>query len=169
MQKDNSYKNAKNSFESYPQNEQEQYNKAFKAAIKHIITLEPRLENPMDNEEITILIQSDRKGMSGDIRDILVVRLKNGWEIGFSAKNENNAVKHSRLSDKIDFGKKWFGVGVNCSEEYLTTVGRIFGNIRTLMKESKKNGNILLWSDIPTKTEEYYIPLLDAFEKEICS
>ena len=125
---DGHFKTTKKHFESYSQKEQEKYLKAASSAIKHIVKLEPRLENPINNdEEITIAIQSDQRGTSGDIRDVLVVRSKNNWEIGFSAKNENSAVKHSRLSDKIDFGQKW--VGVKCTAEYMQTVGIIFGNV----------------------------------------
>jgi len=166
IQKDNSYKNTKASFESSPQKEQEKYSKAANAAIKHIVTIEPRLENPINDEEITISIQSDQRGAVGDIRDVLMIRAKNNWEVGFSAKNENSAVKHSRLSDRIDFGEKW--LGLNCSEEYMKTVGIIFGKVRKLITENRAKNYILLWSEIPTKIQEYYIPLLQAFEKEIC-
>jgi len=167
IKKDNSYKNAKKSFESYDKNQQEKYRKAADSAVNHIITLEPRLENPVNNDEkITISIQSDQKGVGGDIRDVLMIRAKNSWEIGFSAKNENNAVKHSRLSDLIDFGKKW--LRLNCSEEYMKSVGVIFGKVRKLIKENKENNHVLLWSEIPTKISEYYVPLLDSFENELC-
>ena len=164
IQKDNSYKNAKNSFELYKNEKQEEYHKAAKAAINHIITLEPRLENPINGEEIILSIQSDQKGTDGDIRDILMTRTKNNWEIGFSAKNENSAVKHSRLSDRINFGQKWFGI--SCSKEYMKETSVIFGKIRTLIQENKKKEHVLLWSEIP-KYDDYYIPILDAFEKEM--
>lgn len=166
IKKDNPYKNAEKYFESYSKGEQENYLKAARAAIKHIVKLEPRLENPVNDEGITISIQSNQKGVHGDIRDVLMVRAKNSWEVGFSAKNQNNAVKHSRLSDCIDFGKKW--VGVNCSEEYMEKVGVIFGKIRKLIRENKERNHDLLWSEIPTKTSEYYVPTLEAFENELC-
>lgn len=167
IKKDDSYKNAKHFFESYNKEQQEKYRKASHSAVKHIATLEPRLENHVNDEEIIISIQSDQKGAKGDVRDVLMVRAKNSWELGFSAKNENSAVKHSRLSDKINFGQKW--LGISCSEQYMNTVGIIFGKIRELMKESKERKHVLLWKDIPTKKPEYYEPLLEAFEKEICS
>ena len=165
--KDNSYNNTRNSFGLYSKDEQEKYIKASKAAVEHIVTLEPRLENPIsDDDEIVISIQSDQTGMTGDIRDLLIVR-SDKWEIGFSAKNENNAVKHSRLSDRIDFGYKW--MNVNCSKEYMDTSKEIFGKVRKLVIESKAKNHNLLWSEIPTKIDEFYIPLLTAFEKELCS
>ncbi len=167
IQKDSSYKNAKKSFESYSKIEQEKYSKAANSAVNHIVTLEPRLENPVNDEEIMISIQSDQKGTHGDVRDVLMVRAKNSWEVGFSAKNENNAVKHPRLSDKIDFAKQW--LGLECSDEYMKGVSKIFGNARLLVKENKKKNHKLLWSEVPKKIEEYYVPLLEIFENEICS
>ncbi len=166
IKKDNAYNNAKKSFESYPDTEQEKYSKAANAAIKHIVTLEPRLENPINSEEITISIQSDQRGVEGDIRDVLMVRVENSWEIGFSAKNENSAVKHSRLSDRIDFGEKW--LGLNCSQEYMDSVGKIFGSVRDMIQENLAKNHALLWSEIPNKIDGFYVPLLDSFENEIC-
>lgn len=164
--KDKSYNNAKNFFKLCSKDEQEKFIKSSNAAIKHIVTLEPRLENPIsDDDEIIISIQSDQMGMTGDIRDILIIR-SNEWKMGFSAKNKNNAVKHSRLSDKIDFGHKW--IGTKCSTEYMDTVKVIFGKVRKLVTESKTRKHDLLWCEIPTKIEEFYIPLLTAFEKELC-
>lgn len=140
---DEHFQITKKHFESYNQKEQEEYLKAARAAIKHIIKLEPRLENSANSkDEITIAIQSDQRGASGDIRDVLIVRSKNNWEIGFSAKNENSAVKHSRLSDKIDFGQKW--IGMKCTEEYMQKAGVIFGNIRKMIQESKGQNKVLL-------------------------
>ena len=166
IKKDNAYNNAKKSFESYPDTEQEKYSKAANAAIKHIVTLEPRLENPINSEEITISIQSDQRGVEGDIRDVLMVRVENSWEIGFSAKNENSAVKYSRLSDRIDFGEKW--LGLNCSQEYMDSVGKIFGSVRDMIQENLAKNHALLWSEIPNKIDGFYVPLLDSFENEIC-
>lgn len=50
-------------------------------------------------------ILSDDKGKLGDVRDVLAIRLLQKWEIGVSAKNNHKAVKHSRLSNTIDFGE----------------------------------------------------------------
>ncbi len=107
IQRDGIYHVAKDAFESCSDTEQEKYAKAASAAIRHIATLEPRLGNPVAADgELVLALQSDQRGADGDIRDVLVVGTASGWEVGFSAKNENNAVKHSRLSDQIDFGEK---------------------------------------------------------------
>ena len=54
---------------------------------------------------VSITLQDDKEGMAGDVRDV-VVNLLDGGHIGISAKNRHEAVKHSRLSDRIDFGKE---------------------------------------------------------------
>ena len=51
-------------------------------------------------------MQSDQKGIDGDVRDI-VLHTQSG-EVGVSAKHRHNALKHPRLSDKIDFGNLWY-------------------------------------------------------------
>ena len=166
--KDSSYNVAKDAFYSQPADEQNKYSKAAVSAVKHIVTLEPRLENPIaDRDSIEISIQPDQAGQSGDVRDVMMIRSKDSWQLGFSAKNEHNAVKHQRLSAEIDFGKAWFGL--KCSKEYMQMAKSIFGSIHTMKHEHKKSGQgDLLWSDIPNKVESVYLPVLDAFEKELC-
>lgn len=80
---------------------------AARAAVRIIKRLEPQLWNPNGNEPLYLTIQPDSAGVKGDVRDVLCIRNQNGWEIGFSCKHNHHAVKHSRLSDRIDF---WKGV-----------------------------------------------------------
>lgn len=102
-------------------------------------------------------IQSDQAGMQGDVRDILLTKDK--LEIGISAKNRHVAVKHSRLSEHIDFGKEWFGVP--CSHEYFHTVTPIFAELRTRQHHNQN------WRDIPDKRQRFYLPILQAFQAEM--
>ncbi|QMV47058.1 HaeIII family restriction endonuclease [Wolbachia pipientis] len=62
----------------------------------------------------SILLQDDGVGIQGDVRDI-VIEVPKG-QIGISAKYNHAAIKHSRLSDKIDFGKEW--TDHPCGEKY---------------------------------------------------
>ena len=167
LKKDGPYETAKRSFESCAGDAQEKYSKAANAAVGHIAALEPRLENPAGgNSKVVVSVQPDQTGKNGDIRDVLVTRPGSGWEIGFSAKNQNSAVKHPRLSDKIDFGKEWFGM--DCSPQYMGAVRKIFGNVRNMVNESKKdNGRVLLWNEMLGKADKFYVPVLDAFEDEM--
>lgn len=77
------------------------------AAINFLVDIEPRLSNSISPKDtLQLEIVSDSEGQSGDVRDVLAIRLLQKWEIGISAKNNHRAVKHSRLSQKIDFGDK---------------------------------------------------------------
>lgn len=65
-------------------------------------------------DELELKIQSDDKGKEDDVRDVLIIRRGIEWEIGLSITHNHFAVKHSRLSKNLDFGKKWYGI--ECSE-----------------------------------------------------
>ena len=81
------------------------------------------------------------------------------WEIGLSLKHNHFAVKHSRLSKKLDFGEIWYDIP--CSEEYWKKVKPIFD---FLEREKEKK---TLWKEIVNKNEDVYFPLLEAFKIEI--
>lgn len=138
---------------------------AAKAAIRVIKRLEPQLWNDQNNEPLFLSIQPDSAGIKGDVRDVICLRSQNGWEIGFSCKHNHHAVKHSRLSDTIDFGKEW--LQIPCSEEYFSKVVPLFTKLRTIRDESKANGNPVLWEEIEDKSENYYKPILQAFIDEL--
>lgn len=91
-----------------------------KAGIETIIEMEPKIiEDGKDT--LTVCIQPDNVAeQAGDIRDILVIRRNIKWEIGISVKHNHAALKHSRLSQNIDFGEKWFGV--SCSQDYFDEI-----------------------------------------------
>lgn len=135
------------------------------AAVRIIKRLEPQLWFPNNNEPLFITIQSDAAGIQGDVRDVLCLRKQNGWEIGFSCKHNHHAVKHSRLSDTIDFGKSWFGIP--CSKKYFETVKPIFQELRKLREDSTTAGSPALWNDISDKEKRYYKPILQAFMDEL--
>ena len=143
----------------------ESLDKAAYAAVRVVKRLEPQLWNPNGNEPLYLSIQADSAGMRGDVRDVVCLRKQNGWEIGFSCKHNHHAVKHSRLSDTIDFGKEW--VGVSCSKEYFDVVVPLCTELRKYRDDSKEAGTPMLWEEIEDKAERYYKPLLEAFMKEL--
>ncbi len=108
---------------------------------------------------LNLYIQNDKRGQAGDIRDIIVERKDILWEIGFSVKHNHEAVKHSRLSDKNDFSKKWYDV--KCSKTYWDDVKPVFD----LLKAEKQKGT--LFDDLTSKEERVYIPILKAFMGEL--
>ena len=95
---------------------------------------------------------------STDVRDIIVEN-QFGKTVGFSAKHHHLAIKHSRLSDSIDFGEKW--MAIPCSQEYWQNILPTFNNLREKRKEN------MLWRQLSNKHKDYYLPILKAFEKEI--
>lgn len=128
------------------------------AAIDTVLELEPRMSE-IDNDELTLEFQKDGQGVKGDVRDIVIKRKDIKWEIGLSIKHNHDAVKHSRLSYKLDFGNEWFNMP--CSDEYWDAVKPIFDTL----KREKDNGT--KWSEIKDKSQKIYIPLLQAFIDEI--
>lgn len=156
------YHNAKGCFDSFVQDEQDTFRITASAAINFLIDVEPRLSNGISKDDILVLeIVSDQAGQTGDVRDVLIIRSLQKWEIGISAKNNHRAVKHSRLSFNIDFGEKW--LGVPCSQKYFTDIKPIFdmlSNLKAIDKSTK-------WASIENMHKVVYIPILDAFRKEL--
>lgn len=154
---------AKECFESTSEITKSEYLLSASFAINFLIDVEPRLSNTIDKGDILQLeIQSDHQGKSGDVRDILIIRLLQKWEIGVSAKNNHKAVKHSRLSSSIDFGEKWLGIKV--SKKYFDTITPIFKNLENIRKESATTKK---WSELGDYHSTIYVPILKAFIKEL--
>jgi len=147
-----------NSFDTAKKNT---FDLAAKQTIDTMLRIEPGLYAQKNaNDRLQILLQNDSEGADGDVRDVIFRRIKPSWEIGFSAKNNNDAVKHSRLSHVLDFGNEW--VGCPCSRTYWDEIRPIFA----FLEASKRNGETFqtLGDD---KYFKVYIPLLNAFRKEL--
>jgi hypothetical protein len=129
-----------------------------KAAVSTLFDMEPMIvEN--DDDCVELYIQPDTQGEVGDVRDIIIVRKDIRWEIGLSIKHNHFAVKHSRLGKSLDFGDRWFDVP--CSQNYWDEIRPIFTYIDQEKQANKK------WNELPSKAEDVYIPLLNAFVNEI--
>jgi hypothetical protein len=156
------YQNAKGCFDSFIEDEQDTFRITASAAINFLIDIEPRLSNGIDKNDILVLeIVSDQAGQTGDVRDVLIIRSLQKWEIGISAKNNHRAVKHSRLSLNIDFGEKW--LGVPCSQNYFAEIKPIFDMLANLKAKDKSTK----WTSIENMHEVVYVPILNAFRKEL--
>lgn len=161
--KNSAFEIAKGCFENVNSTEQSGYLLSASFAVNFLMDIEPRLSNDIGKTDILQLeILSDNFGKSGDVRDVLAIRLLQKWEIGVSAKNNHHAVKHSRLSANIDFGEKW--LGVKTSKEYFDTVIPIFNNLEKIRKES---GAKKKWSELGDYHSTIYVPILKAFIKEL--
>lgn len=157
------YKTAKKCFESFNQTQKGLYNLNASFAVNFLIDLEPKLSNGIDKSDILQLeIVSDKQGQVGDVRDVIAIRSLQKWEIGISAKNNHRAVKHSRLSNDINFGEKW--LGFSCSQNYFTEIKPIFDDLARLRTASKATQK---WSTLGDYHTSVYVPILNAFKKEL--
>lgn len=111
------------------------------SAIKEICELEPlMIEN--ENDDLVLEFQKDEQGKKGDVRDIVIKRGSISWEVGLSIKHNHEAIKHSRLSKKLDFGKEWFNVP--CSNEYWNAVTPIFEKLSKNSRELKMKQDLIV-------------------------
>ena len=128
------------------------------SAAREIVIFLAGHDTRMKQHTCKVRLQSDQRGALGDVRDI-IIDTPGGDEIGISAKNRHFGVKNPRLSDKIDFGKKWLGHSV--SETYWNEVLPLFEELRSRHKSGE------LWRDVQDKEERFYVPLLHAFNLEM--
>ena len=156
------YETAKEFFDGFEEKEQATFRITASASINFLLDIEPRLSHGINSgDKLVIELVSDEQGQKGDVRDVLLIRSLQKWEIGISAKNNHRAVKHSRLSLKINFGEKW--LGFPCSDEYFKEIEPIFTWLDGLKKEDKSTK----WTSIENMHQRVYIPILDAFRKEL--
>ncbi|CCG18208.1 type II restriction endonuclease [Taylorella equigenitalis 14/56] len=128
------------------------------AFIDTLFKLEPILtEN--SKETVYLSSQNDTKGKVGDVRDIVISIPDINWQIGISAKRNHSALKHSRLSKTLDFGNAWYKVP--CSQEYWNEIDSVFKEIELLKQNCEE------WKNINNKKTNFYVPLLNAFKREI--
>lgn len=158
----NPYHSAKKNFETFNGIEQDKFRLISSFAVNFILDIEPRLSNGLNpNDMLQLEIVSDELGQAGDVRDVLAIRASQKWEIGISAKNNHRAVKHSRLSNDLNFGEKW--LGISCSSTYFEEIKPVFNMLANL----KKTNKLTKWSCIENKYQTVYVPILDAFRKEL--
>ncbi|WRG44959.1 HaeIII family restriction endonuclease [Helicobacter pylori] len=159
VDKQNGFNACYRAYESLEKSLQERYLESAKQGVLLLLDCEPLLSEIIESSqnEITLSLQKDKLGEIGDVRDILIYFDR--FCIGLSIKHNHDAVKHSRLSKDLDFGKKWLGVGV--SQNYKDTIKPLFERLENAKKEG------MLWRDFPNKEQEIYAPLLQAFKKEV--
>lgn len=148
-------RNARRCFEICPDIEQEHIVQSSTEVSAFLAAHDTRLAE----DSCFVSIQSDQQGQYGDVRDIIVHNTRINEEIGISAKNRHFAVKHSRLSERIDFGTEW--LGLRCSDAYFNTVTPIFRELNSRKRRREQ------WKDIPNKRQLYYMPILQAFQREM--
>ena len=156
-------KTASKCFENFNENDKDSYRLNASFAVNFLLDIEPRLANQLNEDDLLKLeIVADKKGQSGDVRDVLAIRSSQNWEIGISAKNNHRAVKHSRLSNDINFGEKW--LGISSSAEYFTAIKPIFDELDQLRTNSKATKK---WTSLEDYHTTVYVPVLTAFKNEL--
>ncbi len=150
---------ARGFYNSFSNEKKEEFDLAARQTINTMLKIEPGLQaQKNDSDTLFISLQNDAEGAVGDVRDIVFRRITPTWEIGFSAKNNNDAVKHSRLSRILDFGKEW--LDCPCSKQYWDDIQPIFSFLR---EHEGKTFNSLG----EQKVTKVYVPLLTAFRDEL--
>lgn len=161
--KNDAYSTAKECFDTFNKGEKGRYLLSASFAVNFLIDIEPRLSNGINkNDTLQLEILTDPQGKLGDVRDVLAIRLVQKWEIGVSAKNNHHAVKHSRLSNDIDFGAKW--IGINCSDNYFKNINPIFDALKKIKTESKSKQK---WDTLDNYHISVYKPILEEFRTEL--
>ena len=158
IEKNSSFLASEKAWETLSEEEKEIYKLSALTGVNTVLDLEPLILEK-NNDTLNLKIQADDNGQKGDVRDIIIMRENVNWEIGLSLKHNHFAVKHSRLSKKLDFGEKWYNIP--CSEEYWKRVKPIFD----FLEEEKRKKT--LWKEIINKDKDVYFPLLEAFKIEI--
>lgn len=148
----------KRAWDVMPEEMKELLSASAEAAVDAVLELEPRMLED-DNDILLLEPQKDDSGIAGDVRDIVIKRNDIDWEIGLSIKHNHEAIKHSRLSHKLDFGKEWFDIP--CSTHYWDDVTPIFERLKAEKVNKTK------WPEIVDKDDTVYVPLLKAFIDEV--
>lgn len=146
---------AEHCFQSCSEIEQQHIDKASDEAVNFLV----KHDNRLSGNKCNVSMQPDKQGILGDVRDIIIHNDAINADIGISAKNRHGALKHSRLSEHIDFGSEWFGI--HCSDEYFLKILPLFEEL----KKRRKNGEN--WKEISDKKQRYYLPVLEAFHSEL--
>lgn len=153
-----SYKASENAWNTLSNSEKLLYTLSAKSTIDTIFAMEPNIVEK-STDILSLYIQNDKHGEEADVRDIIIERKDIRWEIGLSIKHNHMAVKHSRIAKTLDFGFKWYNVP--CSDTYWNDVKPIFD----FLECEKRKGTF--FRDLTSKEDEVYVPLLNAFIKEI--
>lgn len=165
IDEDDAFRIAMGYYDEFDETTKSKYDRAAFQTIDTMVRIEPGLLSAKNDDDVLrIRLMKDSSGESGDVRDVVFTRSNPLWEIGFSAKNNNDAVKHSRLSHVIDFGMEW--LGMPCSRTYWDDIAPIFSMIQELIEGNE----ITTWREMgEDKQKKVYIPLLNAFRKELMS
>ena len=70
-----------------------------------------------------------------------------------------NALRYVNVDIKSDFGAEWYNLP--CDDSYWNVIKPIFARLQSLKEEKAA------WHDMPDKEDSVYLPIVDAFIKEM--
>lgn len=141
--------------------ERVQYSAAADVGVKMLIGREPKIETgQLANSKLQLYLQTDQMGQGGDVRDIVIRREDEDWEVGISAKHNHKAVKSSRLGRQLDFGKSW--LQEPCSAAYLSKVAEVFDGVSSRVGRET-------WKSLGDEKYGIYEAILKEFKEELWS
>ena len=164
--RDAAFQRCEDCYSLVDETERKRFVKAAFLPIDTLSRLEPGILNAKSEDDVLFIrLCRDSEGQSGDVRDVVMFRKNNrgeiSWEIGISAKNNNDAAKHSRISEDIHFGDKW--LGMDTSRKYIDSLHSVFDWVRARISDG-----ITTWRELgESKETAVYVPLLDAFIQEM--
>lgn len=150
----------KNAFYSVDSKLSTALSRAAEVSVKHVLELEHSKLAGATLEDIWIA--SDDRGQRGDVRDVVLET--SAGPIGISCKNNHAAFKHSRLSGRLDFVKKWGLDEAGCSETYWKEARPVFAELESIRKQSNATAR---WGNLQDVPSRFYWPILDAFDNEL--
>jgi hypothetical protein len=170
---DDAFLNIQESFQLTDPPLQEIMLQAARAGLRIVLDMEPRIIHASVEDPILISSNPATRGITGDVRDIILIRQLNPsrrrsiilspdnvdqhWEIGISAKWNNDVIKNSRLAEHLDFCQSWFGFP--CSQQYWDEI------LAPMQYIHDHDGR--MWRDLPNKREKVYLSMIMAFIDEI--
>lgn len=133
---------------------------AARLSVAHILQREAR--HPTVLAPLRVVILPDGRGQSGDVRDVVLEAA--GSNLGISCKSNHAAFKHSRLSARLDFVRRWGLDPAGVSPAYREAIAPIFDELKLLRQNSHATAR---WHDLPDVMGDVYAPILDAFTTEL--
>lgn len=170
---DQAFLNTKAHFETRGPEIQRLMLQGAKAGLRKVIEMEPRLAYATVEDPLVIHSRTSQNGIVGDVRDIVFIRQlqrshrrtilassteeDEHWEIGISAKWNNDVIKNSRLAEHLDFCQSWFGFP--CSRHYWEDIAPVMAYLNNHLEQP--------WRSLQDKKNTVYRPMVDAFIKEM--
>ena len=158
---DKPYETAEKAFSSLGAREKKDMRIAANTATRLISPLEPMLTEGPGTLQLSISPDSVAIGTKGDVRDVICSRPGEGgdWTIGISCKHNHEGLRHPRITKEKDFGSDW--MQVRCGDDFMNEITPVIDML------IRNEGTGVLWAQIERKHDDYYIPILEAYLREI--